>query len=410
MLILLAISFSVYLIESKYAARVYNLLRYISVLFFIYTIILLFVKRKKIKTCKNEVYFIIFLSSILLMGIAQYIWAITFTSPSYEYISSAYKRVGRFLVALPFILFLFYRNKHLILKTTYQISSIFLFFGSLLLLTISIHESYTTGARVIMNAGVATTSAYIMVFYSLCSAVILSHAWKNKYISIIGVSIIFITSTISISLTETRGAVLSIPIIFIFIFYSYLKDIFIKYKYFLFTLFLTITAVSVSISWDRVAKSYNEISSYSTNNNTSIGARFSMWKSGIYSGIQSPLGQTVNQRNNHSVEYIAKNEKNNPEALRASEYHFHNELIDRFSLQGYLGLIVILFFYLCCLIIPILNNRISKSLYFIVIPMILYQQVDVLFLQADVSLSICISFIFYISLKHLGDTQKMEKI
>lgn len=404
--ILLAISFSFYLIESKYAARVYNLLRYISVAFFFYTIIASCFSYKKTKSYCNEIYLFIFLLSIFLLGFSQYIWATTFENPGYDYISGPYKRVGKLLMALPFIIFLIYKNKSSILKITYQISSIFLFTGSVLLLIFSAIESYSTGTRVIMNAGVATTSAYIMVFYSLCSTILLIHSWDNRYIKIIGVSIIFITSTISISLTETRGAVLSIPLVFIFVFYLYLKDTLIKYRYMLLTLFLIFTSISTFMSWDRIARSYTEISSYSINNNTSIGARFSMWKAGVHSGTQSPLGQTVNQRNAYSVEYIVKHEKSNPEALRASKYHFHNESIDRFSLQGYIGLAIIFFFYVCCLLIPIVNKEVSSSLYFIIIPMILYQQVDVLFLQADVSLSICISFIFCISIRHFGYTSR----
>ncbi|MCC3263655.1 hypothetical protein LLE87_36380, partial [Paenibacillus polymyxa] len=58
----------------------------------------------------------------------------------------------------------------------------------------------------------------------------------------------------------------------------------------------------------------------------------------------SLFGQDAEQRYNKARQYIEKNYKS-AEAVRAIKYHFHNDIIESFSLQGLFGVIAIILFY-----------------------------------------------------------------
>lgn len=69
-----------------------------------------------------------------------------------------------------------------------------------------------------------------------------------------------------------------------------------------------------------------------------------MLDAGQHVASLSLFGQDAEQRYNNAREYIEQNYKS-AEAVRAIKYHFHNDIIESFSLQGFLGVIAIILFY-----------------------------------------------------------------
>lgn len=84
----------------------------------------------------------------------------------------------------------------------------------------------------------------------------------------------------------------------------------------------------------RIVEAYDNIQQLQKNNaNTSLGARFVMLDAGQHVASLSLFGQDAEKRYNNAREYIEQNYKS-AEAVRAIKYHFHNDIIESFSLQG----------------------------------------------------------------------------
>lgn len=254
--------------------------------------------------------------------------------------------------------------------------------------------------RVEMATNRATISAY--VYSALSLAFIYGLYLQKKRGAYILAAAIILISYVIILMTGTRAA-MGIFIILAFVLTLYhFKKIHIKSCITL----LVITAAIITIGYKpyiapKLKQTTIEIADFNKgNDNTSLGARFSMWIVGVENGLNHPLGQSIESRKQWSAGYTEKH----PHLKTAMQYmdiHLHNEFIEKYSLQGILGVILLLFFYGGLLSSAIKN---SNSLLFITtLSLFIYGFTDVLLISSE-------AVIFYITLfalsTHLSQREK----
>lgn len=318
---------------------------YISTVFLIISYILNY---KKIVIKKENI--LLFLS-FLAVSVSQFIWVKLYPPVSSEYImaNSNYPRtalylfIGSFIVLLsPSLLNLVQYNKKNCKIVIYVALISLLYMGGKGLFYMI---SDPTGRLRISSA--ATMSAYLFMLQSLFTLYIINiMSFRNN---ILYVGIIFIFSFIVILCTQTRAVIILYPVVVLLYFivnrqFSFKKLIFsgvivaaLGY------LFIGHFFQSVE---DRMYSAYHEISGYSENNNSSFGARITMWKSGLYVAKMHPTGQSTDSRLQEVNEYISQYENGNPEAIRNLTYHLHNDIIESASLQGIWGVMALIFLFI----------------------------------------------------------------
>jgi len=143
---------------------------------------------------------------------------------------------------------------------------------------------------------------------------------------------------------------------------------------------------------NRMKQITQDISEYHTNNDTSIGARFSIWESGIHSIKPTLLGQTPASRTEKARAFIEKYERNNPEAYNNVKYNLHNETLEILSLQGLLGLLSLIMLFVSSIVYGIkgIRNN-SNGVFFVMCPIIVMGLTDTVMIQSNTALMICVA-------------------
>lgn len=207
---------------------------------------------------------------------------------------------------------------------------------------------------------VSTMTAYIYILQSLCTLYILSQLkYRKTYLLL---ALVFSLSYYIVFLTQTRSAMLTYPI---FTVVFLLKNKFFNIKTItIIALFSCVIVVfnlsSIKNALERMAYSVNEVQNYERNDgNTSLGARFSLWKSGLTSFKENPWGESADRRNIIAEKYIMQFENGNPEALRCLPFHFHNDFVEMLSLRGIIGGAILILF---ILVLSISAYKITNSI------------------------------------------------
>jgi len=198
--------------------------------------------------------------------------------------------------------------------------------------------------RVLFSSSHATSAAYILLFCSLFSLVIIIKS-KIRFYKVLFIASFFI-SLWSVITTETRAVIIVYPVLTLLIL---IADALMhkKIEYKLYAYFSLIFIVSLFIFKDtintRLQDLSRDINLYSNNNTvSSVGARFAMYEAGIKTF--TPLGQSLEKR----AEKIHELEIKEPRLKGALPYidsHLHNDLIDTLSTRGALGVLSVLFIY-----------------------------------------------------------------
>ena len=152
-------------------------------------------------------------------------------------------------------------------------------------------------------------------------------------------------------------------------------------------IFLCIVAGIAIVSYKplilpKLQQTQTEVESYQKGNDaTSLGARFSMWSVGIQNGLAHPLGQSVEDREVWTQQYVKNGHPHLASALDYIRVHLHNEFIEKYSLQGIPGLVILFFFYIS-IIVYALKNR-NGLLLTTMLLLLLYGLTDVILLSSE---------------------------
>ncbi|HGG8709604.1 TPA: O-antigen ligase family protein, partial [Enterobacter hormaechei subsp. hoffmannii] len=152
-------------------------------------------------------------------------------------------------------------------------------------------------------------------------------------------------------------------------------------------IFLCIVAGIVVVSYKpliapKITQTQIEVEKYQQGyDRTSLGARFSMWTVGIENGLAHPLGQSLEERETWTRQYIKDGHPHLATALVYIKVHLHNEFIEKYSLQGIPGVAVMLFFFVS-MIVYALRNR-NALLLTSMLLLLLYGLTDVILLSSE---------------------------
>ncbi|MCS2157606.1 O-antigen ligase family protein [Scandinavium sp. H11S7] len=237
--------------------------------------------------------------------------------------------------------------------------------------------------RVEMCLNRATIAAYIYSVLSLSFIYSLYVQKKKSAYFLAGV--VIMVSYVIILMTGTRAAMGLFIILAIVMTLYHFKKIHIKSS----LVFLCIVSAIIAFGYKpyiepKLHQTTVEISKFQEGqDNTSLGARFSMWAVGVENGIFHPMGQSTESRKQWSGEYV----KINPH-LRASmlfmDIHLHNEFVEKYSLQGIPGIVLLLFFF-ATLLSQALKKR-NGLLLMATLFLFLYGLTDVILLSSEAML------------------------
>ncbi|SUB84036.1 O-antigen ligase [Pragia fontium] len=342
---------------------------------FYISLIFIFIRKDGIKSKEKIFPFI-----IIIFGIFEISWAKYFHSIQYDNIHSHYYNSGKRIVMCALILFHFFSVKERVNIRTLNICRYILMVSCIYLSGYGLYEYLSFGGRIGFGM-YATTGSYIYSVQALLTLYVIS-IWKMKYRNLLLVLFSIIT-ILSIILSGTRVVMLIYPLCVIFLWLKKINfKILISFSIFIF-IGLTTKIIPLDLVTSRINNTFNEISAYQKNDvSSSLGARFSLWKAGIYIIGEHPYGLSADQRNQLAKNYINEKQYGNSAALDSVEYHLHNDIINIGSLQGLIGIILLLSLYISMVYFSYIFTHDILLTIFISVPTIVFGFSDTLFISS----------------------------
>ena len=368
------LSISFFMLSGEVTRNFFYIVTYISVIYFIY--ITLRVEKK--------IHFYPVACIILLLGISKLLWVMLTVNHQYPLIAYHYQISGKRLILASFILYAIEHNIHKWKIPTLTVRTGIAIMTLLFMIISIMHIAFylKTGERIRINSDAPTSGAYTFTIFSLLLMYSLKFHGLKHYRFI---CLMVMTMTFGVlAATETRSAVMLFTLISACsVLYDFVKSSHTSKMIYGFAISGLIIATVLSGHpyynkvVDRIENLHNEVASYDAGNrNTSVGARFSMWRAGIDAFEQHPFGQSADSRNALATAFINQHEGGNPEALRNLPFHLHNDIIDTLSLQGIFGGIIIVMFFAVLLLYPF--KLVPKGYEFLLlsVPVIYFSQGD----------------------------------
>lgn len=257
--------------------------------------------------------------------------------------------------------------------------------------------------RVEMSLNRPTIAAYIYSVLSL--SFIYSLYLQKKIMAYALAASVILISYVLILMTGTRAAIGLFIILSIILTLYHFKKIHITSS----LVFLATVAVIIAFGYKpylepKINQTTSEITKFQEGkDNTSLGARFSMWAVGVENGLSHPIGQSMESRKQWSAEYVKKHPHQRA-SMQFMDIHLHNELIEKYSLQGIPGVVLLLFFFVA-LLYQAFKNR-NGLLLMSTLFLLLYGLTDVILLSSEAVLFFLA--VFAIS-THFCATEKKEQ-
>lgn len=229
---------------------------------------------------------------------------------------------------------------------------------------------------------VSTMTAYIYVLQSLLTIYVISSL--NLHRKSLAIAAVILVTLGLILLTETRSSLLLYPVILLLMFcrrhHLSLRTMAIAGMIAL--LAAVIASHFFSKATERLVGTATELGNYQKGDgNSSLGSRISMWKAGVDAILHHPTGQSTATRLASTTDYINQHEGGNPEALRNLVFHLHNDVIEAGSLQGLIGMAVVVLFYLLTFHASRLGATARPILLLVLLPTVVIGMVDTLFID-----------------------------
>ncbi|QBH98372.1 O-antigen ligase domain-containing protein [Limnobaculum zhutongyuii] len=339
-------------------------------------------------------------SSLLLFGLVNILWVVIFKpAENYSPIYSVFMNIGKLLILSSFLYLFISDSKQ---KNNIIISAVIII--SLVMDACVYYQHFKLGyIRADLGTEKATIAAYII---SLISSLGLSAALEIKhklkfYLSFL----LFMMGFSAIILTQTRAAILFFPLISLFsiaINKNISKAAIMK----AIGVFIVIIIAFGFIFKDKLTSRYHDITNdwsqyQKSNSDTSIGARFAMAIVGLKSGIDSPLGQSAEDRAERVMKIVTLDQT----LFGANQYvniHLHNEVIDNFSLKGILGVALLLFIYIS-IIYKSIRPELNILALGIIFNTIVYGISDVLFFSKEFTATFILCLVISILINNSKD-------
>ncbi|NIF24117.1 O-antigen ligase family protein [Candidatus Pantoea multigeneris] len=301
---------------------------------------------RRLSLSRSEYFFI---GSLFLLGLSKVVWfGIEYIGqPDFD-IYNSYLASGKRVMIAAFIALFLLGNKRLLSPVHAQFIKYGLLVALLVATCVGGWQILHHVDRVDFYQGRATDASYM--YAGLATAVIFmllqdaNQRWH--YLVAAGV---FILAFLMISATETRNTMASFPLALLII--GVLKFRHFGWKGFAIvfvTLFVLIAASYKLVIAPRVATTVQEYQTFEQSEGNDLGSlttRLAMWNVGLKSFAAHPFGMSQEDRTQWFKDYVATTHKDKS-SLAYVNIHLHDELIETASLQGILGLAVLIFYYI----------------------------------------------------------------
>lgn len=296
---------------------------------------------------KNEVFWLCLI--LLITGICDLVWYGLYKVNNSPAINSyrAYLEVGKICVYGSLLILAFSINEKFKIGNN-KIHYAVIIILQVVMIAYAWYQHVELGMRRVefsLGSGTsATGAAYTVTFLSTYIMMVLQHT-RMRFKDLLILAHFFVTFIILVT-TGTRAAIMVYPIIFAgLLCIRCYKQRHIPWKG-IAVLLLAFMAGAFMMK-DNLVKRYNDlnkdVSAYENDNtNTSVGARFAMWQSGLIASKNNYLWQSTDQRN-ALIKQAVKEDKSLSGALSHINGHLHNELVEALSTKGPSGVLL----YLC---------------------------------------------------------------
>ncbi|HDG9793914.1 TPA: O-antigen ligase family protein [Raoultella planticola] len=321
---------------------------------------------------------------LFLMGSSQLLWTYRFPANAAEiYMADvSYGRTGIYLIVGAIVVPLVSAIFRMITPSQGRFFNYLLLLGFTYLTLYALHFHFFISEDRLRIGNSATLSAYLYAFYTMITLYALACIEMRYRKQIIFAVLVF--SFWVIFLTQTRSVLLFYPAILI---YALLKSSMMSKSKMIVLCLVSLLASLVIIEFvfptikTRAVDAVTELSEYQSDNNTSLGARLSMWHTGIYEIYRHPGGVSSQQRYEILSQLMQEKEHGNPEGIRNMVYHLHNDLIETMSLQGVFAGVILLGLYAAMIFYVYRKKVLSCAVIFLCAPVILFGSVDTLFIH-----------------------------
>lgn len=337
-------------------------------------------------------------AGLLLLGIVRFTWGEMHAHAQFSDITSNYRTGGKLFMVSALLAYFFIGWRQYVTQKAALKGFVILFSGLTVTLGFAVHEHLQTGTRIQLLTDSAGTVSYLITSLAISTLFMGYGAIRHPVARISLFCVIFVLNTLLLILTESRAGVLTLPVLYLG-FFCLMHARIIRFAIIPMIVMIAIgfTLLPHSV-WQRLESIRTEVGSYNTNNDTSIGARFSIWKGGFASIDWSPMGQSPDDRTSKAREFITEHERKNPEAYKNVQYHLHDDVLETLSLQGIAGGVTILLFYLILLIVPFKNR--SPGTAILPASYVIFGLTDTVLIQSLSVTIICLSvFVSYALLK-----------
>lgn len=386
---LAVLSLALSLFSDAFSVKVFYCLSYIGIVYFIADMI-----KKRVVVNRPLALLCV---SLLIIGFTRFLWGKYFHDSNWGDVIYNYTTGGKRFILGAFLVWFFWYRRHLLHENTIKLAAGILLVGSLALVLFGYQEWSITHRRINLGTDSAGTVSYLIVFIFITCLAFLKRVIKNAKLALVAFIIILALNMAVLFMTESRAALLFTPQIYFIYFLFHYR--FISWKLKIATLLasiLVITALAPATVWERMNKIQADISVYDKNNSTSIGARFSIWKSGWHSTDFSLIGQSPDDRNTKARAWIKNEERGNPEAFRNVIYHLHDDVLETLSLQGVMGLLSILLLYFSTAWHALKNKKFE--LLYLLLTLIMFGLTDTVLIQRQSVMIICLSILLIATL------------
>jgi O-antigen ligase len=318
--------------------------------------------------------------TMLMLGGVYIIWSLYAQYSLHTQDDQYYTAGKRFILAFIILSYIFhlFRSDYLDKSLIIRLCILSLALSFVTSSSFAIYQSLTSSERVVLgiNRATLTAYAYSAVTLALIALILKSTETKQKRIYFLFVSIV---SLYVIMLTQTRSAMV---IHTLFLAYMMFRLFSVTRNLKLIACVVVLMSVAAGLSYKviegRLETTVNEYHDYEKGNDkTSLGSRFTMWKTGVLAFERAPLGQTQYERNKFITDYLDSHNQSDSWALIYINVHLHNEFIQFASLFGVLGVAVLLYFFYTFIVVEIRLYRSITPIAISGMAILLYGMTDV---------------------------------
>lgn len=322
---------------------IYGGYKYSTLFLCFFSIGLFFIKSDLIHFKKNDW---LILGSFFIYGLSllvfDYIDRHVFPDP---------KLPSRFIVVLPVMLLLF-NVKNYSYYVWYGVV-----FGAITAFLWSLYEKIILGQVRVSNGFVSIIFGDVGILLAMLSLVAAIYFNRQKHFLGMAISLLAVLCGIGASaLSASRGGWIALPAVVFFLFWQFRNVV--KLKFSVGFLFFLILAVSIFVLIPqtgvkaRVDAAVTEVFNYTVKDQqreSSVGARFEMWKLATYMFLENPILGAGRQSSSSIKKELVLSGKIIPLAARYS--HSHNILFDALGYRGIVGFLLEIMVYLVPLLL-----------------------------------------------------------